>query len=117
MIILREKYYSIFTLLEKVVRRLDNAGIEDYSIEDQIPRDVISYDIFNNTIYLPKDYEYSQYNIDDYIRTLVPYMRTNTTLDRNIYKMSISGKLSEVQIFKLVKYIAEEEGFCVLINK
>ena len=62
----------MFNLLEKVVNRLDNSGVEDYSIENEIPRDTISYDISNNIIYLPKDYEYSQYNIDDYIRTNEP---------------------------------------------
>ncbi len=120
MIILRTTNYSITdNMVNNITMRLDREGIEDYEVSDTIPQDSISItsDLKDTKIYIPTDFEYSQFEIDDYIRSLVSYMRPTTTFDRNIYVMKLSGRLSETQYFKLVKYIATKHEFCVIINK
>lgn len=118
MIILRTTNYSD-NMVNNITSRLDREGVEDYEISDSIPSDSISItsDLKDTKIYIPTDFEYSQFEIDDYIRSLVSYMRPTTTYDRNIYVMKLTGRLSEVQYYKIVKYIATKHEFCVIINK
>ena len=118
MIILRTTNYSD-NMVNNITSRLDREGVEDYEVSDSIPSDSISItsDLKDTKIYIPTDFEYSQFEIDDYIRSLVSYMRPTTTYDRNIYVMKLTGRLSEVQYYKIVKYIATKHEFCVIINK
>ena len=120
MIILRTTNYSITdNMVNNITSKLDREGVDDYEVSDTIPTDSISItsDLKDTKIYIPTDFEYSQFEIDDYIRSMVSYMRPTITFDRNIYVMKLSGRLSEAQYYKLVKYIATEHEFCVIINK
>lgn len=116
MIILRQ---NCFSMIDNITNKLDREGIEDYGTDSSIPNDVISIttNLQDLKIYFPPDFEYSQYDIDDFIRSMVPYMRTTTILDRNIYVMKLSGKLNETQYYKLVKFIIKSEGSIVLIEE
>lgn len=121
MIVLRDKLFSRTrtVMVDKIVNKLDKEGIEDYDIVSKVSKEFISInsDLNNLTIYIPEDLEYVQYEIDDYIRSLVSYARTSTKLDRDIYVMKlVTGKLTEDQYYKLVKYIISENDFCALID-
>lgn len=118
---LKRRYFSSLPgekMIEKVTERLDRENIEDYEVSNKIPNDVISVDsnLASLSVYLPTDFEYSQYDIDDFIRSIVPHMRTNTRLDRNIYIMKFSSPITLDQYYKLIKFIIELEGFCTLIQ-
>ncbi len=119
MIILRTSHFSIVNgkMIEKIIDNLDKAGVEDYEIVKKVPTDVISIilDLSAVRIYIPRDYEYSQYDIDDFIRSMIPYARTKTVYDRNIYVMRLSTPLKVDQFSKLIKYIAEEWDFCSIV--
>lgn len=120
MIILRTAKFSMTdNMVKNITSRLDREGVDDYEVSDSIPSDSISIttDLKDTKIYIPTDFEYSQFEIDDYIRGMVSYMRPTTTYDRDVYVMKLSGRLSEAQYYKLVKYIATEHEFCVIINK
>lgn len=117
MIVFREKTYSEL-LLDRVTRELDRTGYQDYDVMSSIPGDSISLntDLNHLRINVPVSLEYSQYGIDDFIRSMVPFLRTRTTLDRNIFEMVLSGKLTEAQYIKLIKYIMDQEGTCIIVN-
>lgn len=119
MIILRTSHFSIVNgkMIEKIIDNLDKAGVEDYEIVKKVPTDVISVILDLNAvrIYIPRDYEYSQYDIDDFIRSMIPYARTKTVYDRNIYVMRLSTPLKVDQFSKLIRYIAEEWDFCSIV--
>lgn len=118
MIILRSKQFSS-NMIKRITNKLDNEGIEDYDVVSKISKEDISItsDLNNLCIYIPADLEYVQYDIDDYIRSLASYLRTTTTLDRDIYVMKlVAGKLTETQYYKLVKYIIVENEFCAIID-
>lgn len=118
MIVLREKAYSnIF--IGRVTSELDRSGYEDYDVSSTVPGDSISIttDLAKLKIYIPIDLEYSQYGIDDFIRSQAPFIRTSTLLDRNIFVMSLSGRLTEAQYIKLVKYIMDQEDTCTIIDE
>ena len=121
MIILRTKIFSKKDIMIKnITSKLDREGLEDYEVSSRIPNDVISInsDLSNIMIYIPEEYEYSQYEIDNFIRSIAPFVRTETTLgDRNIFVMKLSGKLTESQYYRLVKQIIQEEEFCTIINE
>lgn len=106
-------------MVNNITARLDREGVDDYDVSDTIPQDSISItsDLKDTKIYIPTDFEYSQFEIDDYIRSIVSYIRPSITYDRNIYVMKLSGRLSEAQYYKIVKYIATKHEFCVIINK
>ena len=121
MIILRTRKFSFINngkMIEDITKQLDKIGVEDYEVSKKIPLDVISItsDFKHAKIYIPRDFEYSQYDIDDFIRSLVPHTRTKTIYDRNIYIMTVSTPLSLIQYCKLVRYIAEEWEFCTIIE-
>ena len=121
MIILRTVNYSMATdrMVNNITSKLDREGIDDYDVSNTIPSDSISItsDLKDTKIYIPTDFEYSQFEIDDYIRSVVSYIRPSISFDRNVYVMSLSGRLSETQYYKIVKYIATNHEFCVIINK
>lgn len=121
MIILRTKIFSKQDIMIKnITSKLDREGLEDYEVSSRIPTDVISInsDLSNIMIYIPIEYEYSQYEIDNFIRSIAPFVRTETTLeDKNIFVMKLSNKLTEAQYYKLIKEIIKEEEFCTIINE
>lgn len=120
MIILRQRIYSGNRLMiDRITKKLDNAGLDDYDIASRISKDSISVtsDLGNLKLYLPREYEYSQYDIDDFIRGLGMF-RTKTVPDGNQFVMTISGgRLTEVQYFKLLKYIIEENEFITILEE
>lgn len=106
-------------MIDRITKKLDSAGLDDYDIATRIPEDSISVtsDLANLKIYLPREYEYSQYDIDDFIRGLGMF-RTKTVPDGDIYIMTVSGgRLNEMQYFKLLKYIIEENEFITILEE
>lgn len=105
-------------MITKLTEKLDKNRIMDYEVTNRVPHDVIS--ILPNPssikIYIPKTLEYSQYGIDDTIRSLTPHIRTTTTLDRDVYVMKLNGSLTFDQIYELICEIIEEEEFCSIID-
>ena len=105
-------------MIEDIIKQLDKIDVDDYEVSSRIPLDSISIttDLKSIKIYIPRDFEYSQYDIDDFIRSLSAHARTKTIYDRNIYVMTISSYLSLTQYCKLIKYISDEWEFCTIIN-
>ena len=119
MIVLRTKTYSNITMLDRITAKLNKDGVEDYDVGERIPNDVasITTDLGNLKIYLPLEFEYSQYDIDNFIRnTFGNYIRTTTKQDRDIFIMTLSSKINENQYYKLVRYIIELTEFIVLLK-
>lgn len=120
MIIQRQKLYSTIkkAMIDRVVNKLEKTGYEDFDVVSRIPADSISVnsDLQNLKVYLPKEFEYSQYDIDDFIRALPGYIRTKTVLDRDIYVMTVTGRINEEQYCRLLKYIIDENAFVAIIN-
>lgn len=121
MIILRLRHFSDLQtrkMITKLTEKLDKDRIGDYEVSSKIPNDVISIypDPSSIKIYIPRDLEYSQYEIDDTIRSLAPHIRTNTSLERNIYVMKLSGSLTFDQIYKLIRNIIDSEEFCAIVD-
>lgn len=125
MIIFREKAYSYFssskatTMLNRITTKLDSEREDNYDVDQTIPNDVISVslDLDKLQIYIPREFEYSQYAIEDKIRSLGGYLRVDTKLDRDIYILEITSKITFDQYYKIIKYIIQEEGFCSIVNK
>ncbi len=115
----QQRLYSINRgMIDRITKKLDNAGLDDYDVATRIPEDSISItsDLGNLKIYLPIEYEYCQYDIDDFIRTLGLF-RTKTVPDGDIYVMTVQGgRLNETQYFKLLKYIIEENEFITILE-
>lgn len=119
MIILKYKDFSNTTIINKVVEKLDREGIEDYEVSDRIPNDVISITAENLNgvrIYIPEEMEYSQFEIDDYIRKQAKFVRTNTTQERKFFIMKLTGTLTQPQYYNIIKWIIEEQGFCTILG-
>lgn len=121
--VLRLRFFSNYTLnrmITKITERLDRDHINDYEVTDRVQNDVISIllDPTSVKIYVPEgDLEYYQYDIDDFIRSIAPNIRTNTRMEGDIYVMKLSGVLNENQLYRLVKYIIEETDFCSIIRE
>lgn len=122
MIILRQRHFSVSDrkMIEKLIEKLEKAGIEDYEIVPRIPRNIISISIDSLGIvkvYLPLEEEYMQYDIDDFIRrNFGLHYRTLTTLDRNIYVQKVSQSLGLDNLVKLINFIIEETDFCAILE-
>lgn len=124
MIVFREKNYSYFSssrneaMLKKITEKLDSEREYNYDVDPAIPDDVISVnlDLNNLEIYIPTEFEYTQYTIDNKIRQIGSYLRTETKLDRDIYIMTVTSKVTFDQYYKIIKFIIKEEGFCSIVN-
>lgn len=121
MIVPRIRYFSDLQarkMITKLTEKLDKDRIGDYEVSSKIPNDVISIypDPSSIKIYIPKDLEYSQYEIDDFIRSMAAHIRTITILERDIYVMKLSGSLTFEQIYKLIREIIDTEEFCTIID-
>ena len=121
MIVLRQGLYSRNRIMiDRVTKKLDNAGLDDYDIDSRIPSDTISVssDRGNLKIYLPYNSEYFKYDIDDFIRGLSSVLRTKSVLDGDVYVISVyGGRLTEDQYFKLLRFIIEEEEFVTILEE
>lgn len=106
-------------MITKITEKLDKERISDYEVAPKAPNDVISIypDPGKVKIYIPEEFEYSQYGIDDFIRSMIPSARTSISSERDMYVMTLSsGRMNENQLYKLVKYIIEENEFCSIIE-
>lgn len=114
----KTKLFSGNKAVEKITEKLDSEGIEDYEVSDRVQTDVISVDPSPTgmKIYIPRDLDYAQYKIDDEIRLLAKFVRTQVNLERNIFVMKLNGTLTPAQQAKLVKFIIEEEGYCTILD-
>lgn len=121
MIILRTRHFSDLQarkMITKLIEKLDRDRIGDYEVSERVPNDVISIypDPSSIKIYIPRDLEYSQYEIDDFIRSLASHIRTSTNLERDIFVMKLSGSLTFDQIYKLIRNIIDTEEFCTIVD-
>lgn len=114
-------FSSQSSVIKELTDKLEKEKEYDYSVESTIPKDSISInaDLSNLEIYIPKDFEYSQYEIDDFLRELLPYAYTDTRMETGrVYHMILKGaKLTPNQYYKLVKFIIREGEFCVILDR
>ena len=106
-------------LLDLVSEELDADKIVDYEISNIIPKDVpsiTSKDLDEVKIYLPLDYEYSQFVIDNHVRKLGPGLRTKSTRERDLFVMTINDSIDIGQFITLIENIIESEGFCTILK-
>jgi hypothetical protein len=105
-------------MIQKITERLDKDGETDYEVSDRIPSDVISItgELNGLKIYIPTDLDYAQYEIDDFIRSMAKFVRTNTITEKGRFVMTLNGNLNFIQYYKLIKNIIKEEGFCTILD-
>lgn len=122
MIIFRQKEYSSFmegSTIQKLTNNLDREDIDSYEVSSSIPQDSVSInaDLDNVEIYFPEECEDFQYDVDAFLRKKIPSIRQNTSEEDEISIMRLRGKPRFDQYLKLVKFIIEESGYCVIIKK
>lgn len=105
-------------MLKKIIDKLDRERLYDYDVAPNIPSDSISINLdpAKTEIYLPRECEFAQYGIDEKVRELMPYTRTSTLLDRDIYIMKVKNPLKFDQFYDLIRYIIKAEGFLVFVS-
>lgn len=115
MITYKLKEYSVTT---KTTETLDRERIYDYEVSDRVKKDCVSVgsDLGNLEIWIPRDYEFAQYSIDDCIRDMLPYAYTSVKEEGGIFKMTVRGKLTQTQYIKLLKTIIKETEFVNIIE-
>lgn len=106
------------TMIPKLVERLKEEKVEDFEVSQKVGSDVISVggELGCLKFYIPRDLDYFQYELDDFIRQQAKFVRTQTGLERNIYVMKLQGSLTLAQLVKVVKYIIEEQGYCLILD-
>ena len=113
-------YIGVGKVIDKVTQKLDQERIEDYEVVHSITPGAIN--IFPNLdkvrIYVPEELEYTQFDIESFIRRNCGMVRVETCIDRDILRMEIKGKITEAQLVKLIKYIINEtdSNFVYLIS-
>ena len=119
MIIYKQKEYSNSSeVIQKATQTLEKDRVYDYEVSDKISKEFISIsgNLGNLEIWIPQEFEFTQYSIDDFIRELLPYAYTNVRFESNVYKMSVKGKLTLPQYIKLLKHIIKEAEFVVIVS-
>lgn len=114
-----EKEFSSNSLLIKdVTGKLEKEKEYNYEVDSEVSKDFISInsDLSNIIVYLPRAYEFSQYNIDDFIREMLPYTNTDIRSLNNRLELRVYGKLTSIQYYKLVKFLIKEGDFCIILD-
>lgn len=118
MIIFREKTYSSMNKnnVKEIVEKLEKERVTDFEVREYISDNEISIntDLDNIEIYLPKEADFAQFDIEDFISDMLPYSSINTVQERKVVIMKVRGRMRKDQYLKLVKYIIDEEGFLVI---
>lgn len=111
--------YKLFSVVSKATEALDKEKIYDYEVSDKIKKDCISInsDLGNLEIWIPREYEFSQYSIDDCIRDMLPYAYTTVREERGMFKMSVKSRLNPTQYTNLLKTIIKESEFVNIIEE
>lgn len=117
MITYKIKEYSSVT--SRASEALDREKIYDYEVTDKVIKDCISINsnLSNLEIWIPKEYEFAQYSIDDCIREMLPYAYTSIKEEGGLFKMSVKARLSQAQYIKLLKAIIKESEFVNIIEE
>ena len=105
-------------MIPNLVDRLESDGVEDFEVSNKVSTSDISVsgDLGNLKFYIPCDLDYFQYELDDFIRQQAKFVRTQTSMERNIYVMKLHGALTLSQLVKVVEYIIEEQGYCIILD-
>ena len=118
MIIFREKTYSSMNKnnVKEIVEKLEKDRVTDFEVREYISDNEISIntDLDNIEIYLPKEADFAQFDIEDFISDMLPYSSINTVQERKVVVMKVRGRMRKDQYLKLVKFIIDEEGFLVI---
>ena len=114
----QKEYSSSCEVIQKATQNLENERIYDFEVSDKVSKEYVSIsgNLGNLEIWIPQNYEFTQYSIDDFIRDLLPYAYTSVKFESNVYKMSVKGKLTLPQYIKLLKHIIKEAEFVVIVS-
>lgn len=114
----QKEYTNSSDVIRKATESLEKERTYDYEVSDKISKDFISIsgNLGNLEIWIPEEFEFSQYSIDDFIREMLPFAYTNVRQESGIYKMSVKGKLTQTQYTKLLRHIIKEAEFIVLVD-
>lgn len=115
----QKEYTNSSDVIQKAAEALEKERTYDYEVSDKVSKDYISItgNLGNLEIWIPEEFEFSQYAIDDFIREMLPFAYTNVRSESTrLYKMSVKGKLTQTQYNKLVRHIIKEAEFVVLVD-
>lgn len=114
----QKEYANSSDVIRKATEALEKERTYDFEVSDKISKDFISIsgNLGNLELWIPEEYEFSQYSIDDFIREMLPFAYTNVKQESNLFKMSIKGKLTQNQYNKLLRHIIKEAEFVVLVD-
>lgn len=105
--------------IQKLTSSLDREHIDSYEVSSSIPQDSVSInaDLDDAEIYFPEENEYFLYDVDNYLRKNLPSVRQQADQEDDFSVMRFFGKLRFDQYLKLVKFIIEKSGYCVIVKK
>lgn len=119
MITYKIKEYS-GTFTQKATEALDRERIYDYEVSGKVSKDCVSVSGAGSSelnIWIPREYEFSQYTIDDCIREMLPYAYSSVKEESGIFRMNVKAKLTPTQYVKLLKTIIKETEFVNIIEE
>ncbi|MCF0114039.1 MAG: hypothetical protein HUJ56_01705 [Erysipelotrichaceae bacterium] len=105
-------------IIQKAVAILEKERIYDYEVSDKISKHTVTItsDLGNLEIWIPEDYEYSQYQIEDFIRDMLPYAYISTRQEGDKDKLTLKSRLNFQQYVKLLKHIVKKADFVTILE-
>lgn len=111
--------YKLKSHISKATEALDREKIYDYEVSDKVRKDCVSIgsNLGDLEIWIPRDYEFAQYPIDDCIREMLPFAYTSVKEESGLYLMTVRGRLTPNQYIKLLKTIIKETEFVNIVEE
>ena len=117
MIITRNKKQN--AVLKEVVNYLDNKKVENFDVDEVIPRDCVSItaNLDDTVIYIPEELSFSRFKIDEFVRDVLPFSKTEVHLERDVLVMTVSRSFTINQFKRLLDKLISHEEFIMILDR
>lgn len=114
------KYFSSLPNIEPLKRALKAKKIDQYEVVKKPSQDYITLDTSDSKkifIHIPEDREYTQYDIEKYVRTNLRHVRVEQIYEKDSMVYVLRGNFTEPQVCDLIKAIITIDDCCGLIGE
>lgn len=121
MILVRNiKLFSARDMINEIEKELKRTREDNFEVTDIIPSDVCSIevdDLGKVSIYVPGDFDYFRFDVEDFIRREYQYQVIDSVFERDVFILRPRFPMKTKEVLNIIRYIIKESDFCSIIKQ